>query len=131
MGGEGFGCGGELRGVGEGRLVQPFDSPRTRVLGLVFLRSILVSCAQVSWLRSFNTLFGRSGFAFPAPSQSHTANSEDAKAMLAKFPLTKNAENEKMAAELARHPKLSAICAAVAANANIQKWLAMRGPQGF
>jgi hypothetical protein len=34
-------------------------------------------------------------------------------------------------AALAKHPKLSAVCQTVAENANIQKWLATRGPQGF
>jgi glutathione S-transferase len=38
---------------------------------------------------------------------------------------------EKTAAALAAHPKLSAICATVAAHPNIQAWFAMRGPQGF
>jgi hypothetical protein len=34
-------------------------------------------------------------------------------------------------AALAKHPKLAAICQTVAGNANIQKWLATRGAQGF
>jgi hypothetical protein len=34
-------------------------------------------------------------------------------------------------AKLASHPKLAACCSSVSNNANIQKWLAMRGPQGF
>jgi glutathione S-transferase len=37
----------------------------------------------------------------------------------------------KMAAALAQCPKISASIAAVAANENVQKWLAMRGVQGF
>ena len=38
---------------------------------------------------------------------------------------------EKMAAALAAHPKLAAICAAVKAHPGIQKHLATRGKQGF
>lgn len=34
-------------------------------------------------------------------------------------------------AALAKHPKLKAACDAVASNANFQKWLSMRGQQGF
>jgi len=33
--------------------------------------------------------------------------------------------------KLASHPKIAACCNTVANNTNIQKWLAMRGPQGF
>lgn len=38
---------------------------------------------------------------------------------------------ERTDAALAKHPKIKASCDAVANNANFQKWLAMRGVQGF
>ena len=38
---------------------------------------------------------------------------------------------ERTDAAIAAFPKISASVTAVAANANIQKWLATRGPQGF
>jgi glutathione S-transferase len=37
----------------------------------------------------------------------------------------------RMEAKLAQYPKISASCAAVAANENFQRWLATRGVQGF
>lgn len=50
---------------------------------------------------------------------------------LPKFRCESFGSKEKTDAALARHPKLSASCKAVADNANIQKWLSIRGPQNF
>ena len=40
-------------------------------------------------------------------------------------------DKERTDAALAKHPKIKASVDAVAANANVQKWLATRGPQAF
>ena len=45
-----------------------------------------------------------------------------------RFPFT---DKERTDAKLAAHPKIKASVDAVANNANVQKWLAMRGVQGF
>jgi glutathione S-transferase len=39
--------------------------------------------------------------------------------------------SERVAAALAAHPKIKASCDAVAAHPNVQKWLSIRGVQGF
>jgi glutathione S-transferase len=50
------------------------------------------------------------------------------------FPLWKRVpfgEKDRIAAALINYPKINACIAAVKANENFQKWLSIRGPQGF
>ena len=58
----------------------------------------------------------------------HLSEAESDKPEAARFPFNSKAL---MDASLARFPKISASIAKVTGNANVQKWLSTRGPQGF